>query len=107
MEVSVRSYELFCRVTVADTGPGIPESEHPKIFRRFYRAPAAEKVPGSGLGLYLAREIAAGEGGGTSRSRAGWGKGAGFRSTSRGKSGESLHKLKDSGKAPRKNRVVS
>ena len=61
--VSVRSYELFCRVTVSDTGPGIPESEHPKIFRRFYRAPAAEKVPGSGLGLYLAREIAAGEGG--------------------------------------------
>ncbi len=63
VEVSVRSYELFCRVTVSDTGPGIPESEHPKIFRRFYRAPAAEKVPGSGLGLYLAREIAAGEGG--------------------------------------------
>lgn len=63
VSVSVRSYELFCRVTVSDTGPGIPEGEHPKIFRRFYRSPSAEKVPGSGLGLYLAREIAAGEGG--------------------------------------------
>ena len=63
VEVSVRSYELFCRVTVSDTGPGIPESEHPKIFRRFYRAPAAEKVPGSGLGLYLARQILALQGG--------------------------------------------
>ena len=33
-------YELFCRVDVTDTGPGIPESEQARIFQRFYRSPA-------------------------------------------------------------------
>ena len=61
--VSVQVYELFAAVRVRDTGPGIPEEEQAKIFGRFYRAPAAYQVEGVGIGLYLARQIAAGQGG--------------------------------------------
>ena len=55
-------YELFCRVDVTDTGPGIPESEQARIFQRFYRSPSASEAEGVGIGLYLARQIAAGQG---------------------------------------------
>ena len=56
-------YELFCRIDVTDTGPGIPEAEQAKIFPRFYRSPAVSGEEGVGIGLYLARQIAAGQGG--------------------------------------------
>ena len=61
--VSVTPYELFCRIDVSDTGPGIPEDEQGRIFERFYRSPAVRDAQGVGLGLYLAREIAAANGG--------------------------------------------
>lgn len=61
--VSITPYELFCRIDVTDTGPGIPEDEQGRIFERFYRSPAVRDAQGVGLGLYLAREIAAANGG--------------------------------------------
>lgn len=61
--VSVVPYELFCRIDVTDTGIGLTEDESAHVFERFYRAPAAHDAPGVGLGLYLAREIAAANGG--------------------------------------------
>jgi two-component system, OmpR family, sensor histidine kinase KdpD len=49
---------------VADQGPGIPESERERVFEKFYRQDKARgKVPGSGLGLHIAREIARMHGG--------------------------------------------
>ena len=63
VRVEVHPYELFTAVTVQDTGPGIPEAEQAKIFGRFYRAPGAWQVEGLGIGLYLTRQIAAGQGG--------------------------------------------
>lgn len=48
------------QVEVADTGPGIPAEDQPRVFEKFFRSAAPElaAVPGHGLGLPLAREIA-------------------------------------------------
>ena len=61
--VSVTLYDLFCRIDVADTGPGLAEEEQAKVFQRFYRSPAVQDQAGVGIGLYLVRQIAAGQGG--------------------------------------------
>ncbi|MDX2149634.1 MAG: DUF4118 domain-containing protein [Bryobacteraceae bacterium] len=46
------------RVRVDDEGPGIPERERERVFDKFYRRPGTrDRVPGSGLGLHIAREI--------------------------------------------------
>jgi len=46
-------------IRIHDRGPGIPERERERIFDKFYRRSgvAGAGVPGSGLGLYIAREI--------------------------------------------------
>ena len=61
--ISAGSYELFARIDISDTGPGIPESERSKIFTRFYRSKNGGEQEGVGIGLYLARQIISCEGG--------------------------------------------
>lgn len=61
--VSAVRYEMFCRIQIADTGKGISEEELPRIFSRFHRSPDVHDEEGLGIGLYLAREIVAREGG--------------------------------------------
>jgi signal transduction histidine kinase len=53
------------RIVVRDHGPGIPQAERRRVFRRYERGAAAQRdgVPGSGLGLALVAELAAGMGG--------------------------------------------
>lgn len=50
---------VYLRVEVEDEGIGIPRKEWNRIFQRFYRGGAEEvqRETGSGVGLYLAREI--------------------------------------------------
>jgi two-component system sensor histidine kinase MprB len=57
-------------VKVEDEGPGIADEDLPKIFDRFYRAPSARGLPGSGLGLSIVAQVAADEGGSVEASRA-------------------------------------
>jgi signal transduction histidine kinase len=45
-------------VVVADCGPGIPDSEKPKVVERFYRGDASRGTPGVGLGLALVEAVA-------------------------------------------------
>jgi len=46
------------RVSVADTGPGIQDSEKPKVVERFYRGDLSRGTPGFGLGLSLVEAVA-------------------------------------------------
>lgn len=61
--LSATAYELFCRIDVRDTGIGIREEETAKVFIRFYRSQDVREEEGVGIGLYLAREIIASQGG--------------------------------------------
>lgn len=61
--VSARAYELFARIDITDTGPGMAEEELAKVFQRFYRGTGTEDAEGVGVGLYLVRQIAEGQGG--------------------------------------------
>ena len=53
----------FIVVEVADEGPGVPESELPRLFDKFYRGAAAKRMPGTGLGLSIVRGVMQGMGG--------------------------------------------
>ncbi|MBV7378921.1 HAMP domain-containing sensor histidine kinase [Maritimibacter dapengensis] len=46
------------KLSVADTGPGIPEEERDKVLRRLYRLERSRTTPGNGLGLALVAAIA-------------------------------------------------
>jgi signal transduction histidine kinase len=45
-------------LTVADTGPGIPEADRGRVVERFVRLEQSRSEPGSGLGLSLAAAVA-------------------------------------------------
>ncbi|MBV9548246.1 MAG: HAMP domain-containing protein [Alphaproteobacteria bacterium] len=45
-------------LTVADTGPGIPAEDRPRVVERFVRLEASRNSPGTGLGLSLVAAVA-------------------------------------------------
>ncbi len=58
VEIKVESMEGCNLIAVRDFGKGIPESDIPHIFERFYRGRREEEYSGTGLGLAIAKEIA-------------------------------------------------
>lgn len=57
VSVTVRPWQYYVRIDIADTGIGIPEEHYHDIFKRFYRMEEAAPQEGVGIGLFLAREI--------------------------------------------------
>ncbi|WIM92978.1 PAS domain S-box protein [Actinoplanes oblitus] len=60
VEVTVTDDPAWVRVEVSDHGEGVPEEFVPTMFERFTRADSgvATTKPGTGLGLYLVRQLA-------------------------------------------------
>jgi signal transduction histidine kinase len=59
VSVSAEPKNGLARVTVADTGIGIPPGEQERLFERFFRASSARElvIQGTGLGLSIAKGI--------------------------------------------------
>ena len=72
--VSARRHAGRVRISVADTGQGIPAEEMARVGERFFRA-SNVKQPGSGLGLAIVRSIAERHGGSLLLAPAATGKG--------------------------------
>lgn len=51
------------KVSVSDTGPGIPAEFHQEVFDDFFRLPGNENQEGMGLGLAIVRRLVQGMGG--------------------------------------------
>lgn len=79
VEVCIRKDGGNALISVKDSGIGISPELLPRLFSQFARDPKAEKqIQGTGLGLYIAREIARAHGGDVWAESAGEGKGSTF-----------------------------
>lgn len=65
VEVSVKETPSAVEFRVKDNGIGVPRSERPHLFTKFYRAGNARKArpDGTGLGLFMAKKVVVSQGG--------------------------------------------
>jgi signal transduction histidine kinase len=65
VETSAPEGESWVSIDVIDSGRGIPSDELARVFERFYRVedPMTMTTGGSGLGLFISRELARAMGG--------------------------------------------
>jgi len=74
VRVTTTMTETSVTVAVADSGPGISETDLATLFQKYHRIPATQRTEGTGLGLYIVSKIAEAHGGKvTVRSRLGAG----------------------------------
>jgi signal transduction histidine kinase len=59
VRVTAKTVNGHYAVSVADTGPGIPEGEHKRIFEQFHQVDGSltKAKGGTGLGLAIAKQI--------------------------------------------------
>lgn len=66
VEVLITADQAHLQVRVRDTGPGIDPADVPKLFQRFSRLNrhgVGTAVPGTGLGLYISKQLVEAQGG--------------------------------------------
>jgi signal transduction histidine kinase len=63
IRVEARAVNGEVEMTIGNTGNGIPKERTEQLFERFYRVRGVARVPGHGLGLSIARELARAHGG--------------------------------------------
>ena len=63
IRMGARAVNGEVEMTIGNTGDGIPKDRTGQLFERFYRVRGDERVPGHGLGLSIARELARAHGG--------------------------------------------
>jgi len=56
IDVELREQAGMARLSVSDSGPGIPAAERERVFERFQRLAGAD-IPGSGLGLSIVKQV--------------------------------------------------
>lgn len=57
IQVSLSEEPHQLLVEIADNGPGLAEEDLENVFHRFYRAEGTRDIVGTGLGLYLSRQL--------------------------------------------------
>jgi signal transduction histidine kinase len=75
--ITIKSAATGLLLEFQDYGPGIPDQYLPFIFNRFFRSPESPSMYGSGLGLYICRQIILAHNG-SIQARSGIGQGATF-----------------------------
>jgi signal transduction histidine kinase len=63
VEIAVDEPASRLRVTIADGGPGVSDDDRERLFGRFVRGAERSPDEGSGLGLYVSRELCRAMGG--------------------------------------------
>ncbi len=77
VDVSASACRQWVKLTVSDTGVGIPSERLPHVFERFYKVDRSRRDGGTGLGLAIAKHLVQAHGGDISVSSA-EGRGSSF-----------------------------
>ncbi len=78
VDLSVDAATSDLAITIADRGAGVPDEDRERLFQRFERGATRPTGEGSGLGLYVSRELCRAMGGDLVLEPAAPGRGAAF-----------------------------